>query len=180
MTDQPREEPPIRRRSPTIAGDGEAIDHHADGQDWVVSWHPSALPPPSGTPHGSAAVCLTVDRRVVLVSAGGTDWDLPGGRPERDEDWRTTLDREVLEEACATVEAATLLGFSRGVCTRGPEEGLVLVRSLWRAVVSLRPWEPQHEISHRLIVPADQTLAWIGPNVCQPIYRRWFQEALSV
>ena len=71
------------------------------------------------------------------MSMDGSSWDFPAGRPEGDEDWRATLDREVLEEACASVEEATLLGFSKGVCIRGPEEGLVLVRSLWCAVVSL-------------------------------------------
>ncbi|MGD9890109.1 MAG: hypothetical protein AB7R89_11040 [Dehalococcoidia bacterium] len=171
MTEHPSGRPSIRRSLPAIAADGEAIDHHAAGQNWVVSWHPPTLPPPDGTPHGAAAVCLTLDRQVVLVSAGG--------RPEWGEVWRATLDREVLEEACATVEEATLLGYSRGICTRGPEEGLVLIRSLWRAVVSLHSWEPRYEITHRLVVPADQALSRIGPSVCQPIYRRWFQDALA-
>jgi ADP-ribose pyrophosphatase YjhB (NUDIX family) len=179
MTEQPNERRPIDRRPPVIAGDGEAIDYHGGGQDWVVTWHPATLPPPSGTQHGSAAVCLTVDRHVVLVSADGESWDLPGGRPEENEDWRATLDREVFEEACATVEEAALLGFSQGICTRGPEEGLVLVRSIWRAIVSLHPWEPQHEISHRLLVPAETALSRIASDVCQPIYRRWLQEALA-
>ncbi len=176
MTEQARAiHPPAK-----TAGDGTAFVHHAGGQDWLVSWHPPTLPPPRGTPHGSAAVCLTLDDRAVLVRAAGAAWDLPGGRPEGDEDWRATLDREVFEEACAMVEDATLLGFSRGICTRGPEEGLVLVRSLWRAVVSLHRWNPQHEISQRLLVPSDVALSWIAPEVCQPIVRRWFQEALTI
>jgi ADP-ribose pyrophosphatase YjhB (NUDIX family) len=137
------------------------------------------MPPPNGSRHGSAAVCLTADGQVVLVSTDGESWDLPGGRPEGDEDWRATLDREVFEEACATVEDATLLGYSRGVCTRGPEAGLVLVRSLWRALVVLHDWEPQHEINHRLLVPPASAPSRIGSEVCQPIYRRWFQEALA-
>ena len=62
----------------------------------------------------------------------------------------------MLEEACAWVVEASLLGFSKGVCRKGPEEGLVLVRSLWRAVVSLRRWEPRHEISHRLLAPPSE------------------------
>ena len=59
----------------------------------------------------------------------GVAWEFPQGRPEKGEDWRATLDREVLEEACAPVEEATLLGFAKGVCIKDPEEGLVLVRS---------------------------------------------------
>lgn len=42
-------------------------------------------------------------------------WQLPGGRPKTGEDWADTLDREVQEEACATVLHRRLLGFSRGV-----------------------------------------------------------------
>ena len=89
------------------------------------------------------------------------DQDLPGGRPEGDENWRATLEREVLEEACARVDEATLLGFSTGAVVRGPEEGLVLVRALWRAGVSLGEWEPRYETSHRLLVPPSKALAYM-------------------
>ena len=123
---------------PPVARDGEEFAFRdCRGQDLIVSWHPPVLPPPSGTPHGSGGICFTFDGNIVLVSMDGSSWDFPACRPEGDEDWRATLDREVLEEACASVEEATLLGFSKGVCIRGPEEGLVLVRSLWCAVVSL-------------------------------------------
>jgi len=163
-----------------MACDGEEFGWHADGQDWISSWHPPVLPPPSGKSHGSAAVCLTPEGNVLLVSSDGQSWNLPAGRPEADEDWRTTLEREVLEEACALVDEASLLGFSKGVCVRGPEEGLVLVRSLWRAVVSVHQWEPHHETSHRLLVPSDTALAQVSfPPGLRPIYQRWFHEALS-
>ncbi len=164
-----------------MASDGEEFYFHSGGQDWVVSWHPAVLPPPSGKSHGSAAVCLTFDGNVVLVSPDGESWDLPGGRPEGDEDWRETLDREVLEEACAWVEEASLLGFSKGVCKRGPGEGLILVRSVWRAVVSLRPWDPRHEINHRLVVPFHVALERITfSQGRRPIYQRVFHEASAI
>ena len=94
-----------------------------------------------------------------------------GGRP-----WT----REVLEEACASVEEATLLGFARGKCIRGEEEGLVLVRSLWRAEVTLLPWEPQHETTDRMVVPLDEALAHLKiPDDHRPIVQRWLDEALT-
>ena len=37
---------------------------------------------------------------------------------------------------------------------QGHEQGLVLVRSVWRADVRILAWEPEHEIEHRLVVPA--------------------------
>ncbi|HZD03196.1 MAG TPA: hypothetical protein VFA46_24280 [Actinomycetes bacterium] len=47
------------------------------------------------------------------------------------------------------MERARLLGFTRGECLSGPEEGLLLVRSMWRAQVRLQRWTPQFEIAHR-------------------------------
>jgi hypothetical protein len=93
-----------------------------------------------------------------------------------------TLRREVREEACAAVTSATLLGFSRGACLRGPEQGLVLVRSLWRAEVRLEAWQPRFEIAHRRLVPADDALGQIFrqprfPDGLRPLYRRIFAEA---
>ncbi len=122
-----------------------------------MSWHPGDVPP-EGRGHGALAVCLTPDGRVVLVSEG-TDWSFPGGRPEPGEDWREVMEREVREEACSTVLDASLLGFSRGECLSGPERGLVLVRSAWRASVALGTWEPAHEIVERRLVPTEDVLS---------------------
>jgi 8-oxo-dGTP pyrophosphatase MutT (NUDIX family) len=69
-----------------------------------VSWHLQPEPP-DGKNHGSSGVCLTPARDMVLVSADGVVWGLPGGRPEGDESFEETLRREVSEEACARVSA---------------------------------------------------------------------------
>jgi hypothetical protein len=52
------------------------------------------------------------------------------------------------------VTDARLLGFVRSKCLSGHEEGLVLVRSIWRAEVTLLPWQPEYEIPFRRMVPA--------------------------
>ncbi len=135
------------------ARDGEEIALLANDQDWIVSWH-SPLTPPKGTPHGASGLCVTGDGGIVLISQDGEHWDVPGGRPEGHETLEETLRREVLEEACATVVRAKLLGFCRGACVAGPQVGLVTVRSLWRAEVELAPWEPRFEVSHRRVVAA--------------------------
>jgi ADP-ribose pyrophosphatase YjhB (NUDIX family) len=105
-------------------------------------WRGTLLPTLHQAP-GTArpGICVAGDA-VVLVSGDGDRWGLPGGRPEPGEDWTDTLGREVREEACATVTACRLLGFSRGVCVRGSQAGLVLVRALWRAEVRPDPWQP--------------------------------------
>jgi ADP-ribose pyrophosphatase YjhB (NUDIX family) len=160
-----------------IAGDGRDLAVSSDGQQWRVGWYPPPDPPP-GSPHGAAAVCVS-GNRVVLVSSDGRRWGLPGGRPEDNEDWVDTLRREVAEEACAVVHSARLLGFTRGRCVQGPEEGLVLVRSMWRAEVRLRRWAPRFEIANRRLLPADEALRLVTvaePSV-GPIYRRMLLEA---
>ena len=109
----------------------------------------------------------------------GVSWGIPGGRPEVGEDWRATLEREVLEEACASVEEARLLGFAKTDCIEGVEKGQALTRSLWSAEVSLNPWDPQHETTARLVVPPNEVLERVGfdPDV-RPIYQRWLRDAL--
>jgi ADP-ribose pyrophosphatase YjhB (NUDIX family) len=168
--------------NPHVAADGEVLAHHdaTQDQDWFVSWHPAGEPPPSGKRHGSEAVCVLPDGNVVMISEDHrSSWSLPGGRPEGDEDWRQTLDREVLEEACAVVEEAMLLGYARSECIRGHEQGFVLVRSFWRASISLLEWNPQHEITDRKVVSACDALATTETQDLHPISRRIFREALG-
>ena len=165
----------------SVAREGEQISFRDRDQDWVGVWHPPTLPAPTGTRWGSAAICFTPDREVVVVSSNGKDWEIPSGKPEGDEDWRATLDREMLEEACARVEEATLLGFMTGEIVRGSEKGLRLVRAHWRAVVSVEKWEPHHEISHRLLVPPENAMTYINmPQDRLPILQRWFDEAMAI
>ena len=144
----------------------------ASGGEWSIAWHP-ATAVPGGTPHGANAFCVTPDNQVVLISGDGERWGWPGGRPEGGESWEQALRREVLEETCAVVTDARLLGFSRGMCLSGPEEGLVLVRSVWRAEVEVMPWDPRFEIRHRRIVPAAELLAnlWMEEGFERLYYR---------
>lgn len=161
-----------------LAADGQEIAVHVGGQDLLVSWHPPATPP-DGTAHGAEGVCVTADGRIVLISPDGERWAFPAGRPEDDETWEETLRREMREEACAEVVRARLLGFSRGVCVAGPEQGLVLVRSIWRADVELGLWDPQFEIRHRRVVAevdVARELA-ITTHPFAPIVRRILHEA---
>ena len=47
--------------------------------------------------------------RVLLLLNERNEWDLPGGRPDPGEDYRTALKREVQEEAGLTVEIGEAL-----------------------------------------------------------------------
>jgi ADP-ribose pyrophosphatase YjhB (NUDIX family) len=163
-----------------IARDGEEFAVRSNGSDWLTAWH-APIDAPAGMPHGANAFCVTGDSQVVLISNDGIRWGWPGGRPEGDESWEQTLRREILEEACAVVSAARLLGFCRSACISGPEKGLVLVRSIWRAEVELMPWEPRFEIAHRLAVAAHELRAhlWMEEGF-EPIYNRALMEASLV
>jgi len=159
-----------------IAADGADFTAFINGQEWHVAWYPPPDPPP-GTPHGAEAVCRAGDR-IVVVSPDGERWGLPAGRPEGPEQWVDTMRREVREEACAEVMECRLLGFSRGVCVRGPQEGLVLVRSMWRAEVRLDAWEPRFEMDHRRLLSAEEAFPFLTiPDGLGPFYRRLFAEA---
>jgi 8-oxo-dGTP pyrophosphatase MutT (NUDIX family) len=145
------------------------------GQRWRQRWHPAGEAP-EGKRNGSAGICLTGDGDVVLISSNNLNWDLPGGRPEGDEDWEETLRREVLEEACATVEQARLLGFAQGCHVDGPEAGRWMVRSIWLAKVTLHPWQPLFETKYRKEVPFNQAADLLLPEF-SPLWGWIFDDA---
>jgi ADP-ribose pyrophosphatase YjhB (NUDIX family) len=160
-----------------MACDLEEVPVPASGGDWMMAWHrPDQAPPGQG--HGANAFCVTPGGEVVLISRCGPRWGWPGGRPEGGESWEDTLRREMPEEACAIVTGAWQLGFVRSRCLSGPEEGLVLVRSIWRAEVTLLPWRPEYEIRFRRVVPAYELAGqlWMEEGAA-PIYSRAAREA---
>lgn len=166
---------------PSTARDYEDFRYESRGQVWMTAWHPPSEPAPDGKVHGSTGLCVAPDGNIVMVSADGEAWGLPGGRPEGAESWRETFDREVLEEACVAVEHATLLGFIRSVCISGHEQRLVVVRSQWLATVAVLPWKQyDDEIVSRRLVSREEalrlTLLYYEPATCL----RLFREAGSV
>ncbi|MFF3559328.1 NUDIX domain-containing protein [Streptomyces sp. NPDC002574] len=160
-----------------IAENGAGFTAPAHGQDWRVAYCPPPEPPP-GTPYGAEVVCVVGDR-ILLVSEDGQRWRLPSSRPEPRERCRDTMRREVREEACAAVVERRLLGFSRGVCVRGPQEGLVLIRAMWRAEVRLAPWDPHRGTVHRRLLSVGEAFRTLTiPEGLGPFYRKLFAQAV--
>ena len=155
--------------------DNDEIEITSGGQRWLARWHP-ANDAPDGHPHGSAGICVPGGAEVVFVSKDGLSWDFPAGRPERNESWEDTLRREMREEACVLVQEPKLLGFSRGRCIKGPEQGLVLVRAIWRTNVRLLPWKADFEMIARKTVPFHQAIS-LTPSAYHAVWKRAFAAA---
>lgn len=159
----------------TAIADGERLSiSQADGE-WSLCWTPA---PPPERHHGSYALCVTREGDLIVIKGGG-GWDGPGGRTEPGETPEETVIREVMEEACARVERARLLGYVRSECLSGARKGVVEVRSLWRVDAELLEWAPQHEILERRVVSPGE--AWpllrdANPDTAR-IFRRWMDEA---
>ncbi len=147
-------------------------DIESSGQTWNVLWYPPSVAP-AGKCHGAAGICVTPQGEVVLISTDGTLWGLPAGRPESKEDWRDTLRREMHEEACVTVIVERLLGFCVSRCIKGPQTGVVLVRSFWLAQVSVDAWDPQFEIARRRMVSVNDVWSHMDQTY-MPVYRHAF------
>ncbi|MFD3164321.1 NUDIX hydrolase [Herpetosiphon sp. NSE202] len=144
-------------------------------QTWHVRWHP-ADSESAGKAHGSAGICLTPERQIVVVSQNGIDWDVPAGRSEAGESWAATLQRELAEEACAMVQSASLLGFCQSQCLAGAEQGLILVRAFWLAQVTIQAWQPQFEMIERRLIEPKEIWGYL-PQAYLPIYRHVLQVA---
>jgi ADP-ribose pyrophosphatase YjhB (NUDIX family) len=158
--------------------DGVEIEVFSGGNRWLLSWHPPTSTP-EGKPDGSAGICVVASGEAVVVSSDQASWNIPGGRPEGNEDWEQTLRREVLEEACAFVTDARLLGYTRGRCIEGPAKGPMRVRSIWLARVTLDEWLPRFETRHRKLVPFDQCISVVLPEYDR-LWRRVFHDARGV
>ncbi|RLT28105.1 MAG: hypothetical protein DWI48_01745 [Chloroflexi bacterium] len=145
-----------------------------NGADWVLSWTPASIEVPVGMNQGASGLCRVASGELVVISVdGGASWDLPGGRPRGDESLRQTLDRGLWDEAGVRASEATLLGYARSACLAGPHQGLVLVRSIWLADVTL---EADLDASSRLVVPAAEALALI-PEGMRDFYVEIFESA---
>ncbi len=155
-----------------IAKDFEEIER--DSGAWSISWYPPSVVP-AGKKHGSAGLCVTEQdsSRFILIRIKEVNyWEFPAGRPEGEETWLETLEREVQEEACARVIDARLLGYLR---TR-QVSGDVVVRAVWKASVDLLEWNPMHEIAGRGLFSRSEALGLMG-KAHMPISLRALSEA---
>ena len=74
---------------------------------------PDELPKDTESPITQASgICFTGEGKVLLIREKNGNWHLPGGKPEKGEDLKQTVSREILEEACVKIDKCSLMGFS--------------------------------------------------------------------
>ena len=87
------------------------------------------------------------DNQLLIVKNGNT-WTVPGGHPEQGETQLDTLNRELMEEACVTLDSINYLGAVEVV-----ENGETYYQLRYTAKVKeLLPFNQEWEISERLFI----------------------------
>jgi ADP-ribose pyrophosphatase YjhB (NUDIX family) len=141
------------------------VQHRAEweGRQLIATWMPPPFRPPRRSTTQALGLCFTADRLIVLVSADGRSWTLPGGTIEPGETAAQTLRREVREEACTEVWHTVYLGCQRVDDPTNPTGPVHYYQTRFWTRVALGPFEPAFEtVARRLVEPEHllATLSW--------------------
>jgi len=162
LTGPQRSQPhPLFVETVVLDGMWRVVDDCAEhARRYRIGWFDPPFRPPLDETTQASGICFTGDHRIVLVTLNGSDWSLPGGRPEPGEALQQTLAREGREEACARVIDSSYIG-----CQRVEEldsDRLPYNTRFW-ARVELEEFRPEHEMIARRLVAPEQfraTLFW--------------------
>jgi 8-oxo-dGTP diphosphatase len=134
-----------------------------DGRVTTVTWLAPPFRPTRRLTTQALGLCFTPEGQIVLVTADGDNWTLPGGHPEPGETLEAALERELREEACARLVACEYIGCQRVEDPDRPDgPGLYYQARFW-ARVELYPFEARYESLARHLVSPDaflDSLAW--------------------
>jgi len=149
-----------------------AEEHVWLGRRLTVTWHGLDVVPPRNRVTQASGVCFTDDSLVVLVTADGETWGLPGGHPEEGETIEAAFIREVKEEAGATVIGLVYLGASEVNDPGNPEGVTTNYQARFWARVQLDEFRPEYETTGRkLVTPSDivSSLRWYPSGILEAI-----------
>jgi ADP-ribose pyrophosphatase YjhB (NUDIX family) len=144
--------PPARRR---LLVDSDVQTDLTIEMFWAPPWSGTrALISWVDPPHGpqdeliqrTEAAAFTQDGKLFVVAEGDDrfSWlSLPGGRGEVGETLEGTLRRELLEEACAAVQASELVGFQQFRHLNGERAGRVTTDAMFSVRAEVLPFEPR-------------------------------------
>lgn len=134
-----------------------------EGRTVTATWQPPPFRPSRRLTTQVLGICFTADGQIALVAHDGTNWTLPGGRPEPDETLETALVRAVRDEASARVIESTYLGCQRVDDPQRPDGPALYYQARFWARVELDPFVPRDETSLRRLVAQENffdSLAW--------------------
>jgi 8-oxo-dGTP pyrophosphatase MutT (NUDIX family) len=146
----------------------------ADGRRYRIAWFDPPFQPPLTETTQALGICFTPEQQIVLVTWNNSQWSLPGGTVEPGETLEQTLARELLEEACADVLAATYIGCQRVEELEHDAAPPYYQTRFW-ARVQLRRFTPEHEMTGRRLVAAEHflsTLYWGSEATARLILER--------
>lgn len=97
------------------------------------------------------------DKNQLLIVRNGKVWTIPGGHPEPNENTLETLNREIMEEACITLENVEYLGAVEVI-----EDNEKYYQLRYTAKVKeILPFKEEWEISERLFVDLEDLSKYI-------------------
>lgn len=134
-----------------------------DGRVTTVTWLAPPFRPTRRLTTQALGLCFTQDGQIILVTADGDNWTLPGGHPEPGESPEAALERELREEACARLVACEYIGCQRVEDPHRPDGPALYYQARFWARVELYPFEARQEsIARHLVSPEAflDALAW--------------------
>lgn len=139
------------------AGWVERIDW--DGRTVTATWQPPPFRPSRRLTTQVLGLCCTAEGLIVLVTADGEHWTLPGDAPEPGESLEAALERAVAEGAGARVADRAYLGCQRVDDPQRPDGPALYYQARFWARVVLEPFVPRHTGHARRLIPPDAFLA---------------------
>lgn len=101
----------------------------------------------NGEKHTQVSAYVFNEKNQLLIVKNGKTWTIPGGHPEQGESQLQTLERELMEEACVTVNDVRYLGAVEVV----EDETYYQMRYTAR-VKDILPFKKEWEIDERLFI----------------------------
>ena len=145
----------------------------------VIGWREADDAPPDVEVGRAETVAFTGEGQLVAIEQWAEGlWSFPGGRREQGESLVDTLRRELVEEACATLEDHELLGFQQFAHLVDGVVDEVTTDALFWSRVSLLPFASEYETTARRLMNPEE--ARLLPFWAHAVAQRFLDRAIAV